>query len=397
MRSPAAAILLALPETLTACVITLDEEERLPACLASLAFCDEIVVVDSGSRDRTVAIAREAGAHVVENPWPGFAAQRNLALNHAHGDWVLEVDADERATPELAAEIQDLLADPPQDTQMAAIPRREVFLGQMLGPSTRAPRYGHRLFRRGAYRHDEARTVHEGLWPDSPVLPLEGEIEHLLASTWREALNDTLAYARLEAKQRSRPEMGEALVGVLLRPTAKLAYRMVLLSGWRDGWRGLAKVGLECAADALATVYRLRGAAPQDGTAGFGQKPPRLGSPRLIGVAFGAARATRLAGWLTEAESAGADIALISMRPTDSPVRNRVLAKPHPGALARALDAEEQLRPIDALVPAGRREWLALRFAPRALCGAVPPLDPRTGPAEAARSVAEATRPATTA
>ena len=92
--------------SITACIIARDEAERLPACLASVAFCDEVVVVDSGSVDRTVQIARDAGAHVVEQPWLGFAAQRNVALDHAHGDWVIEVDADERVSPELRAEIE---------------------------------------------------------------------------------------------------------------------------------------------------------------------------------------------------------------------------------------------------------------------------------------------------
>ena len=151
-------------------------------------------------------IARAAGALVVENPWPGFAAQRNVALDHASGDWVLEIDADERVSPDLGAEIRRMLADPPgEEIRMAALPMRDVFLGRPLGPSARYPRYRHRLFRREAFRHDESRTVHEGLWPDGPVLPLDGELEHLLATTWREALDDAIAYARLESRQHGRP------------------------------------------------------------------------------------------------------------------------------------------------------------------------------------------------
>ena len=87
--------------TVCACIIARDEEERLPAALASVAFCDEVVVVDSGSRDRTVELAREAGARVIEHPWHGFGVQRNVALDNATADWVLEVDADERVTPRL--------------------------------------------------------------------------------------------------------------------------------------------------------------------------------------------------------------------------------------------------------------------------------------------------------
>jgi hypothetical protein len=377
--------------TISACVIARDEEERLPDCLASLGFCDEVVVVDSGSRDRTRELAAAAGAKVVENPWPGFSAQRNVALDHATGEWVLEIDADERVSPELAAEIQAFLADPPGEVTMGAMPMRDVFLGKALGPSIRYPRYRHRFFRHGAFRHDEGRSVHEGLWPDGPVHAFAGELRHLLASSWGEALADARAYARLEAAQRQRPGAAEAVTGVLVRPLAKLAYRAFLYGGWRDGARGLAKIGLECAADSLATVYRLRAGAA-DGSSGFGQEAPRLGPVRIVGVAFGRRGADRLTGWLREAERGGADVALIGAPPREARLRHRPLDRLGPGRLARALDAEEQLRPVDALLLAGRREQLALHLAPRALRGAVPPLSAKESPGRARSQLQSATR-----
>ncbi len=378
--------------TISACVIARDEEERLPACLASLDFCDEVVLVDSGSRDRTREIAGAAGARVVENPWPGFAAQRNVALDHAGGEWVLEIDADERVSPELAAEIRAFLADPPAEVRMTAIPLRDLFLGAEMGPASRYPRYRHRLFRRSAFRHDESRSVHEGLWPDGPTHPFGADLTHLLASTWREALRDALAYARLEGAQHARPGAGEALTGIVLRPAAKLAYRVLLYGAWRDGARGLAKVWLECAADSLATVHRLRGGS-EGAPGGFGQEPPRLGPVRIAGIALDGAGAARLIPWLEEAARAGADVALIAPEtPKATSVRCRRLARRGPGELVRALDAEDQLRPLDALLPAGRRERRRLRLAPGALRGAVDPLDP-ANPAEAAvRDVQERTR-----
>src|ERR1700684_4246437 len=119
--------------TISACIITRDEASSLPDCLASVAFCDEIVVVDSGSLDATTAIARGAGALVVDQPWLGFAAQRNVALDHASGAWVLEVDADERVSPELRAEILRFLADVPAGVDLGALPRREILVGHRLG------------------------------------------------------------------------------------------------------------------------------------------------------------------------------------------------------------------------------------------------------------------------
>ena len=380
-----------MSETITACVIAQDEEERLPDCLASLEFCDQVVVVDSGSRDRTRELAAAAGAKVVENPWPGFSAQRNVALDHATGDWVLEIDADERVSPELAAELRAFLAAPPAVT-MGAIPMRDLFLGKALGPSIRYPRYRHRLFRRGAFRHDERRSVHEGLWPDGPVHPFAGELRHLLASSWGEALADARAYARLEAAQRRRPGAAEALTGILVRPLAKLAYRLFLYGGWRDGARGFAKLALECGADSLATVHRLRHGAGE-GTSGFGQEPPRLGPVRVVGVALGQHGAARLSEWLAEAAREGADVALIGAPPPAGfAVPHRPLDRLGPGRLVRALDAEDQLRPLDALLLAGGRERRALRPAPAALKGAVPPLSPESLPREALAQLQSATR-----
>jgi Glycosyl transferase family 2 len=365
-----------MAESLSACVIARDEEARLPACLASLAFCDEVVVVDSGSRDRTREIARAAGARVIENAWPGFAAQRNLALDAAGGDWALEIDADERVSPELAAEIGRFLTAPPPEVRMAALPMRDVFLGAPLDRSSRYPRYRHRLFRRACFRHDESRSVHEGLWPDGPTAVLEGELRHLLATSWREALADALSYARLEAAQRSRPDAREAVFGALLRPAVKFLYRAGLYGGWRDGGRGVLRIALECGGDSLATLLRMKGGAADGGAPGFGQQPPRLGSVRLVGLASTAAGSGRLAAWLAEARELGADVALIGPQ-TDSggAVRRRPPDGRGLGGVVRALDAEDQVRPIDALVPAGAREKRLLRLAPRALRGAVPPLE----------------------
>ena len=335
----------------------------------------------SSTADRatdTVEIARGAGAIVIENPWPGFGAQRNVAIDHASGDWVLEVDADERVSAPLAAAIRTFLADPPADVRMAAIPRREIFLGRPLGPSSRYPRYQHRLFRRGAFRHDEARSVHEGLWPDGPTAPLSGDLDHLLASSWREALHDTRAYARLEAEQRAPVGPAEAGFGIVVRPALKLAFRVLLYGAWRDGWRGLVKVALECWGDSLATAHRLRGGGGAAG--GFGQEAPRLGPVRLVGLATNAKGSAMLRRWLGEAGEAGADVALISLSPATI------------GAVVRALDAEDQVRPIDAIVPAGPRERLLLRFAPRALRGVVSPIDPGTPAAEASATVQGMTR-----
>ena len=95
---------------LSVAIITLNEERNLAECLASVAFADEVVVVDGGSRDRSCEIARAAGARVIEAPdWQGFGVQKNRAIDACSGDWVLSIDADERVPPELRDEIQTAL------------------------------------------------------------------------------------------------------------------------------------------------------------------------------------------------------------------------------------------------------------------------------------------------
>ena len=297
----------------SACVIARDEEARLAACLASVAFCDEIVVVDGGSADATVSVARAAGARVVEQPWLGFAAQRNVAIDHARGEWILEIDADERVSPQLRAEIEDFLAAPPDDVALCGLPLRDVFLGRPLGPSAKYPKYRHRLFRAAVHRHDEARTVHEGIVPVGPVHPFTGDLVHLVAEDLAEAAGDAWRYARLEAGQLQAPRSARAFVlGALVRPSAKVAYRLVVDGGWRDGWRGALKIGLDAGGDALVWIrHALRRRGDVRGRSGvppsqhFGAWRARLGSVRVVVVAGGDAAARRAAAWATPGRRRG--------------------------------------------------------------------------------------------
>jgi len=113
---------------LSVVVVTLNEEERLRACLESVAWADEVVVVDALSQDKTAQIAREFTDRVIVRPWPGFAAQKNFGLAEAGGDWILSLDADEQVSPELREEILGVLAaDGPSDGYR--VPRRNLFGG----------------------------------------------------------------------------------------------------------------------------------------------------------------------------------------------------------------------------------------------------------------------------
>ena len=390
-------------ETVSACLIVRDEAERIGPCLESVAFCDEIVVVDSGSVDGTRELARTAGARVVENPWPGFAVQRNVAMDAASGDWVLEIDADERVTAELREEIVRFLAAPPDGVDIAAMPRRNIFLGAPLGPAAKYPEYRTRLFRRGAYRHDESRAVHERHLPRGPVWPFTGDLEHVLAGSWQEALADTRRYSELETHHLpASPSARAYAMGMVARPAAKAAYRLVLYGGWRDGWRGALRIGMDSLSDMSVWARRLTrgaGAADQEnGTPLSGHfAPPKLyvGPVRVVALAGGAAAAATAAGWLARARDAGADVALVTDCPAAAGegVRARAVDRLLPVAAIRALEAEEQLRPIDALVPIGARAARVARLVPPNLRGRAGSIDDRLDPPEAVRAVRAATRP----
>jgi glycosyltransferase involved in cell wall biosynthesis len=378
------------PASLSACIIARNEETSLPDCLASVGFCEEIVLVDSGSTDATSAIARAAGAHVIEQPWLGFAAQRNVALDHAGGDWVLEIDADERVSPELCDEIQRFLADPPADVDLAGLPLREIFLGHALGPSAKYPKYRHRLLRRGSYRHDEARTVHEGFIPEGPVHPFQGDLMHLLATSWSEAAGDAWRYSRLEAGQlQGARSPASWIAGALARPAVKLLYRLAIDGGWRDGWAGLVKISLDCATDSVVWTRHLlgwrgseRGRTGVGESAHYGSRRLRRGPLRVVGVAADARAAADAQRWLARARAAGADVALIAAGQVEdrNGVRVRALRRPGPIALIRALDAEDQLRPFDAVIPFGLRAGALMRAVPPALRGELSGITQETQP-----------------
>ncbi|ARP90121.1 LPS biosynthesis protein [Bordetella genomosp. 9] len=163
---------------LSVIVITKNEAANIVGCLDSVAFADEFIVVDSGSTDNTIELARAMGATVEQtHDWPGFGPQKNRALNLAQGEWVLSIDADERVTPELAKAIQDAIAAPACDAYEIA--RLSDFCGRFIRHSGWWPDYVVRLFRRDRARFSDA-AVHEKVVPapGSRVGRLAGHFLH---------------------------------------------------------------------------------------------------------------------------------------------------------------------------------------------------------------------------
>jgi len=235
-----------MAKTLSVVLITLNEAANLPRTLKSVEWAQEIVVVDSGSTDGTVEAAQKAGARVFEEPWKGFAGQKNSAIAHATGDWVLSLDADEEVSAELAREIEELLKGEPA-LSAYRIPRLNHFLGRALRHGGYWPDPKLRLFRRGAARFAQ-RPVHETMEligeNARPVGQLRGHLIHHCYATLEEYIEHMNRYsaagARILVDEGRAPRTVIALVwNAVLNPTATFVYNYVFRLGFLDGREGL--------------------------------------------------------------------------------------------------------------------------------------------------------------
>jgi glycosyltransferase involved in cell wall biosynthesis len=227
---------------LSVVVVTRNEEERLRACLESVAWADEIVVVDAESDDKTVAIAREFTDHVVIRPWPGYAVQKNTGLDLATSPWVLSLDADEVVGAELRAEIMAVLAaDGPADGY--SVPRRNIFWGRWVRHGGLYPDWQLRLFRRGRGRF-VARAVHESVAVDGRVERLTGHLEHRSYRDISDFLTRADRYSTLAADEAVAQGRRARLGDLLLRPLGRFVGMYVLGRGFLDGWRGFLLASL---------------------------------------------------------------------------------------------------------------------------------------------------------
>lgn len=227
--------------TLSVVVITLNEERRITACLAAVAWADEIVVVDSGSSDATAAIARRQGARVITRPFTTYAEQKNAALAAATCDWILSLDADERVTPELSGEIRAAIAAP-GDAAGFAMLRREHMLGQWIDHGSWGPEYKLRLVRRGCGRWQG--TVHETLHVDGPTRRLHSILLHETNDSISDIVRKTDRYTTLEAHGAHAAGARPSLWRMVLYPPALFIYSFIVRGGWRDGRAGFVLAAL---------------------------------------------------------------------------------------------------------------------------------------------------------
>ena len=240
---------------IAATLITLNEEANLPRALSSLSVCDEVVVVDSGSTDRTLEIARRAGARIVQNAWPGYAAQKNLAAESASCEWVLALDADEALSPELSAEIARIKVAG-ADHDAYSFPRRARYLGRWIRHSGWYPDRKVRLYRRdrGRWVGD---YVHESVLVDGTVGELRGDLLHYTCDSLSAHLRTLDRYTTLAAQQMAARGGRPSLARMLLSPPWAFLRSYVLQSGWLDGLPGF-QIGLMAGLYVYAKHAKLR-------------------------------------------------------------------------------------------------------------------------------------------
>jgi glycosyltransferase involved in cell wall biosynthesis len=231
-----------MPLSLSVVLITLNEAANLPRTLASVRGMGEIIVVDSGSTDTTAEIAHKSGAQVFTETWKGFGAQKNSAINHATGDWILSLDADEEVSPELRREIEALLANQPACAAYR-IPRLNHFLGSPLRHGGYWPDPKLRLFRSGAARFEE-RPVHETMKASGPVGQLKGPLIHHCYPTMSEYIEhmnrySTAAAEMLVSSGRAGSSWPWLIWNAVANPAATFLYNYIFRLGFLDGRPGL--------------------------------------------------------------------------------------------------------------------------------------------------------------
>ncbi|HBG46959.1 MAG TPA: glycosyltransferase family 2 protein [Deltaproteobacteria bacterium] len=220
---------------LTVTIIALNEEANIRGCLESVKWADEIIVSDSGSDDRTVDICREYGARVFNDEWLGFGRQKNLAGDRASGDWILNIDADERVTPGLKEEILEAMAG---GAKGYYVPRKNYFGDRWIRHCGWWPDYNLRLYRKGSGRFTD-RYVHERVEVKGPTAKLKSPLEHRTYKDVSDYLGRMERYSTLAAEEMLNQGRNAGITDILLRPSFTFFKMYVLRRGFLDGTAGV--------------------------------------------------------------------------------------------------------------------------------------------------------------
>jgi len=246
------------PWKISFCLITLNEEAQLGRCLESFAgLADEVVVVDSGSRDRTVEIARDFGARVMGEPWRGYVGQKNFAIEHASHSWIFSIDADEALSPRLREEIARLRSgEEPARVSGYSMPRCVFYRGRWIRHGDWYPDRLVRLFRKDRARFAGGQ-VHERLEIEGEIEPLQGDLEHYSFTDAEDFRKRGEHYARLWAETKLSEGRSAGVGSALLHAAHRWVRGYVFRAGFLDGQRGWEIAGL-CAREVYLKYSMLR-------------------------------------------------------------------------------------------------------------------------------------------
>ena len=217
-------------------VITLNEATNIEACLASVAWADEVLVIDCGSQDGTADLARAKGARVINRDWPGYSAQKNFAAGEARHDWILSVDADERVTPALADEVRAVVARDPREAGFR-IPRVTWHLSRWIRTTDWYPDFQLRLYHR--HRASWAlRAVHESVKADGDVGELSNDLQHFAYRDVGHHHATMERYTTLAAREMYDQGRRAGIMDVTLHPLGAFIRNYLLRRGFTDGTAG---------------------------------------------------------------------------------------------------------------------------------------------------------------
>ena len=230
-------------QPLSVAIITLNAASQLEACLQSVRFADEVVVVDSGSTDGTPALAERHGARVIHQDWLGFGPQKQFAVDAARHDWVLCLDADERVSPALQAAIENALENP--STAAFRFPRCNRFLGRYLRYGEGYPDWSLRLFDRRQARWSSD-TVHEKVETNGRVADLNGDLQHDSAESLATYLAKQNRYTTLAAEMALAAGKRASVGRIAFSPLVRFVKFYFIRQGFRDGLPGLIHIAIGC-------------------------------------------------------------------------------------------------------------------------------------------------------
>ncbi|AJI93619.1 glycosyl transferase 2 family protein [Yersinia ruckeri] len=224
---------------LSVVMITKNEASLLPDCLDSVSWADEIIILDSGSEDGTLDLARQYGAQVYSNhQWQGFGKQRQLAQQYATGDYILMIDADERVTPQLKASIETVLIEA-DDNTVYSCARRNLFLGRFMRHSGWYPDRVTRLYAHHLYQYND-NLVHESLNTGvAKIIPLKGDLLHLTCRDFFAFQRKQLSYAEAWATQRHQQGKSCSYFSILSHTLGAFCKTWLFRAGFLDGKQGL--------------------------------------------------------------------------------------------------------------------------------------------------------------